>query len=257
MGAGVGGAGRRAGLHARRGALAAAGAALRARGRFGDVDRRGRGGRGERVRADAGRLAAVEPGDHAVAEGVDEQPVVVARRRAVVVRRMPTRSATNSSSRLADDGGDRLLGLERRPASGRCRRRTTQCILAVARPSCAEHRLDLVGLGESSQSRSASYGDSSLDDLKPTPSSVGLAEQRVGVGLQRPLGDHGAVALVLEVVARLRRRRRRGWARRRCPASSTARRRSPAPGCSPSRAALYAGSPALPMPKPGCARRRP
>ena len=62
---------------------------------------------------------------------------------------------------------------------------------------------------------------------------LGPAEPRVGVRLQGGLRDGGPVPVVLEEHSRLLVVARPGSARRRCPASSRARRRSPAPGCAP------------------------
>ena len=62
---------------------------------------------------------------------------------------------------------------------------------------------------------------------------LGVPEQRVGVHLQRALADRGAVALVLEVAVDRPAVAEPAQRRARWPASSRARRRCRAPGCSP------------------------
>ena len=100
-----------------------------------------------------------EPGDRAVAERVDEAPVVVARQCAV--GRAERRQIGGEALVLVADGvHQRLLDLEvdERLVAGRVRDAVD---LRGGLAEVAQQRQDLVGLGHESQSRSASYGESS------------------------------------------------------------------------------------------------
>ena len=61
-----------------------------------------------------------------------------------------------------------------------------------------DHLVDVVGLGEVAPVQVDLVGRDLGDDV-PDPVDLGVPEQRVGVHLQRPLADHRAVPLVLEV----------------------------------------------------------
>ena len=112
----------------------------------------------------------------------------------------------------------------------------------------ADDCCDLVGLGEPAPVEVHLVGRTSDDDV-PDAVELGVAEQRVGVHLQRPLADDGAVALVVEVALHLPLSTNRLTAGTlACFIDSTTSLSSA--WLKPSIRRLYAGRPAQPMPKP-------
>ena len=107
-----------------------------------------------------------------------------------------------------------------------------QWILAVARPSSPDHLLDVVGLDQAGPVEVDLVGRHLGDDVADAV-DLGVAEQRVGVHLERALAHHGAVALVVEVVLDLGGVDEPADRRHVGLLHATARRRCRAPRCGP------------------------
>ena len=129
---------------------------------------------------------------------------------------------------VADQLRDRVLGLELDEllvAVG-----VTDAVhLGDGTAELLDHLGQFVGFGQLGPVEVGLVRRQFRDDVTD-PVDLGVAEQRVGVRLQRALRHRRAVSVMLEVLVHLARRRRRGSVRRRCPASSTARCRCRAPG---------------------------
>ena len=152
--------------------------------------------RGMRRRRDPRPSQARDP---AVAEQVDEDLVVGARPCAVArARSRPGGSAKPSSSAAIAASMARSVenGTREWPLSSSA----AACMVAVARPRSATTAAISSGSSMSPQSRSTAYGETSATSW-PGAVQLGPAQPGVGVRLEGALGDHRAVALVLEVVA--------------------------------------------------------
>ena len=133
-----------------------------------------------------------------LAEGVDEQRVVAAHGLGVLQGEVDDVVGELGAAAL-EARHDRLLDLE-----------LHEVLVAVlvggavhlgrGPPEERDDGRHVVGLGDVVPVQVDLVGRD-LGDHEADTAHLGVAEQRVGVHLQRPLADHGAVALVLEVVA--------------------------------------------------------
>src|SRR5829696_1579024 len=148
------------------------------------------------VLLNSGASPARQPRNLAVAESVDEQPVVVASDLGVAHAEVH-HLLYESVLLTADHLGDRILGLE--ADNGRVGVLVRDAVHLGRRPTkVVQHRGYLLWLGENGPVDVLDVGRE-LGDDEADPGHLGVAEPRVGVGLQCPLGDRRTVPVVLEV----------------------------------------------------------